>query len=563
MIPDLPSSGLKYVRARWLDPTIGQWLSVDPVASEPRYAYAHNSPTMRVDASGRQAVLLQGAASAQAQWNYIFSGQAWGDMWQSVTGTARYEWQGFTGTLGDAWQELQLWIGKYHDLFSGLHENGDKLMNWLPPALHNLRPPVAAIEIVGVPVPIAMLLGSPLFDLDFDAWLLGIGYGFVESALFLIPIVGPALFALKLSWDAIRQQLDDPGTNAWKEVLVGMWNGIASLFTKKQDLTPFQRGEILGNIIVMVVSLLESVLDLDVGLARGAQVIARILNVPETSALGLLKGMSARSASSVRATEAGVVGRPTISFGASGGRVGASIVGKAASEAEQDVKIGGVKRLIEQQAYRVAERQRLSVAISTLTRRATEYIRVPGRYIFQTLDAPAADWDTFAKLQDLMTVAVESNRSALLKMDADAAEAAGTANPPSGGMTGKPSTRGLIKLLDPIAKMDEWDPVELQSPRGPTRELEVRGSNAASRSTTGAGRKAGTNFADMAWTRVLAGGGREGLIVETVTTLSDGITPSMAEFTKTVGMFKNAVRLAEGKVPGVTKWTLIVVGKVK
>jgi len=43
---------LKYVRSRWLDPTIGQWLSVDPVASEPRYAYAHNSPTMRTDASG-------------------------------------------------------------------------------------------------------------------------------------------------------------------------------------------------------------------------------------------------------------------------------------------------------------------------------------------------------------------------------------------------------------------------------------------------------------------------------------------------------------------------------
>jgi RHS repeat-associated protein len=49
-----PELGLSYVRARWLNPNTGSWLSVDPVTSEPRYSYAHNMPTTRVDPSGRQ-----------------------------------------------------------------------------------------------------------------------------------------------------------------------------------------------------------------------------------------------------------------------------------------------------------------------------------------------------------------------------------------------------------------------------------------------------------------------------------------------------------------------------
>jgi RHS repeat-associated protein len=63
---EVPGNGLKYVRARWMDSTVGQWLSVDPVRSESRYQYAHNSPTMRVDPSGRQDddSILERAANA-------------------------------------------------------------------------------------------------------------------------------------------------------------------------------------------------------------------------------------------------------------------------------------------------------------------------------------------------------------------------------------------------------------------------------------------------------------------------------------------------------------------
>jgi RHS repeat-associated protein len=54
-----PALGLSYVRARWMDPMTGRWLSVDPVPTEPRYLYAHNSPTMRVDPSGLKDNLFQ------------------------------------------------------------------------------------------------------------------------------------------------------------------------------------------------------------------------------------------------------------------------------------------------------------------------------------------------------------------------------------------------------------------------------------------------------------------------------------------------------------------------
>jgi RHS repeat-associated protein len=45
-------ASLNYVRARWLRPTTGSWLSVDPVEGEARYQYVGHSPVMGVDASG-------------------------------------------------------------------------------------------------------------------------------------------------------------------------------------------------------------------------------------------------------------------------------------------------------------------------------------------------------------------------------------------------------------------------------------------------------------------------------------------------------------------------------
>jgi len=49
-------SGPLYVRARWLRPTTGSWLSVDPVRGEPRYPYARGAPASVADAGGRISV---------------------------------------------------------------------------------------------------------------------------------------------------------------------------------------------------------------------------------------------------------------------------------------------------------------------------------------------------------------------------------------------------------------------------------------------------------------------------------------------------------------------------
>jgi RHS repeat-associated protein len=60
-----PTLGLDYVRARWLRPGTGSWLSVDPVRGEARYGYAYARPAAAHDASGVQP---DGAAGQVAGW---------------------------------------------------------------------------------------------------------------------------------------------------------------------------------------------------------------------------------------------------------------------------------------------------------------------------------------------------------------------------------------------------------------------------------------------------------------------------------------------------------------
>jgi RHS repeat-associated protein len=50
-----PDTSLNYVRARWLRPTTGSWLSVDPVEGEPRHLYVNGSPVNATDGSGRSS----------------------------------------------------------------------------------------------------------------------------------------------------------------------------------------------------------------------------------------------------------------------------------------------------------------------------------------------------------------------------------------------------------------------------------------------------------------------------------------------------------------------------
>ncbi|MGB3747879.1 MAG: RHS repeat-associated core domain-containing protein [Rhodanobacter sp.] len=58
-----PDTGLVYMQARYYDPAVGRFLSVDPVGSVPgnafnfnRYSYANNSPYKYIDPDGRESV---------------------------------------------------------------------------------------------------------------------------------------------------------------------------------------------------------------------------------------------------------------------------------------------------------------------------------------------------------------------------------------------------------------------------------------------------------------------------------------------------------------------------
>jgi RHS repeat-associated protein len=64
--------GLYYVRARWLNPQTGTWLSVDPVLSEPRYAYVHICPTMLIDPTGMQSPNAEPTEKEIAAFNIRF-----------------------------------------------------------------------------------------------------------------------------------------------------------------------------------------------------------------------------------------------------------------------------------------------------------------------------------------------------------------------------------------------------------------------------------------------------------------------------------------------------------
>ena len=51
-----PELSLQYVRNRWLNNATGTWLSVDSVATEPRYLYVGNRPTTATDPSGLESL---------------------------------------------------------------------------------------------------------------------------------------------------------------------------------------------------------------------------------------------------------------------------------------------------------------------------------------------------------------------------------------------------------------------------------------------------------------------------------------------------------------------------
>ena len=74
-----PDTGLVYMQARYYDPAVGRFLSVDPVGPSPgntfnfnRYGYASNNPINHTDPDGRQSTLTAGMWTGEA----VMAGQS-------------------------------------------------------------------------------------------------------------------------------------------------------------------------------------------------------------------------------------------------------------------------------------------------------------------------------------------------------------------------------------------------------------------------------------------------------------------------------------------------------
>lgn len=92
-----PDTGLVYMQARYYDPVVGRFLSIDPVGPSPgntfnfnRYGYASNNPIINIDPDGRNGVTAFGGLLAES-WNFAhgegFNGaQVWGALKDGYNG---------------------------------------------------------------------------------------------------------------------------------------------------------------------------------------------------------------------------------------------------------------------------------------------------------------------------------------------------------------------------------------------------------------------------------------------------------------------------------------------
>ena len=247
---------LKYVRARWLDPTIGQWLSVDPVASEPRYAYAHNSPTMRVDASGRQAG--PPFVSSFDPISDIIHKKAGDDL-------LRMPQHGPTAHIGAG--SADIW-GPVSSSMSG-RNLGELAIEQMPPLVGNLLPVPYMARMGG------WYVGLP--TLEWVEWDGGFMVGYAEGVLWSTRLG----FKLFLGTSIITTIKAIFTTRNWGNVGIvfqNMWSSLSSLFTTRQtNFSPYEKGVVFGNLLVMVISLLHSIISAGKMVAALAPRVAALL----------------------------------------------------------------------------------------------------------------------------------------------------------------------------------------------------------------------------------------------------------------------------------------------
>ena len=252
-----PDLALYYVKARWLDPATGRWLSVDPVESEPRYTYVANQPTTRVDPTG------------EAAWSAWYEGYIAGPGRRlAAAGEAQIELLGTTALV----QALGIWgvdektsRPLISQIISFLKRLGGSLLHAVSDFVSKLRGWVAAagqaVSAGWRSFVAALGKGLEKYRPPRDAggvalWVLGIVCGIIKSAIARLPIVQvvsmiQAAFQL-LSNISILQNL----LGLLREIALGPFE---QLFSVAKPPPPFQRGLGLADLILGILDFIKGI----------------------------------------------------------------------------------------------------------------------------------------------------------------------------------------------------------------------------------------------------------------------------------------------------------------
>jgi hypothetical protein len=234
-----------------MDPTTGQWLSVDSVPTEPRYLYAHNSPTFRIDPNGKQGVATTSDLFHSLLWfQMLFRTEPVQKAAQSYGQSGMIAgWDTLIASMIDApeqfWKPFVEWQGGFGNhllgLSSDLDNSVEQLGRWLPNPLSPIPIPTPGLGQALTPNMIPYV-GGVLFGVYHTA-----AHMFLDLPSDILKLV-LAIFKLPTVW----KELTNGVTSLWNDLKSGKL--IHDL--NKAMLSPYYRGKILGILLSSIVALL-------------------------------------------------------------------------------------------------------------------------------------------------------------------------------------------------------------------------------------------------------------------------------------------------------------------
>ncbi len=543
---------LKYVRARWMDPATGQWLSVDPVRSEPRYQYAHNSPAWNVDPSGMGNWLEDeiesgfkwimhefGASDSDAQRIWSVISQLGGDLWQVVTGIkAKFEEWG--DQLTAAFHHFaQFMSASLHNM---LPRPGDSMAPWIGGMVVGLIIGLAPLALLLIPAALAAIGSAALT-------------GGVTAFLLIGGLVGFAI-ALLTSHSVLQMLID---------FLIGDVREQIDYADHHPEMSNFDRGKTFGHFVGAMVAAIVNVVATGKGLSHA------------------FKNMG--GVTGILATLEAFVRNP---------RQYLEEVIQSAREA--GAKIGSLKSTIKEEIANFRERRGLPPGTVTekvnpedLHNRVSDtpnqvepaltpeelqawklrFDRGKLHGIWLRTGGTDAELDELIALRQQMIDEINANLDKLKELSGS-----------NTGRTGSDRTRGLLKYIDRVTHGKGWQHINFDSNSGLggiTREAEIRPNNAEleriNNSINNPNAKPspvvkGTKFADSVYIKD-EGGAQRGILPQTVDAVTDknvpgGIRPSAREGRNAQAIYEAQLWLKDNPhVSGVRDWSVVTVPKPK